>query len=45
VLLNAARERAAVKPGRADLPMFVPVSRDALRSHLTGAALRMLATD
>jgi hypothetical protein len=45
LLLNAARERAAVKPGRADLPMFVPVSRDALRSHLTGAALRMLATD
>jgi AcrR family transcriptional regulator len=45
LLLNAARERAGAEPGRANLPMFVRITRSELNSHLQGAALRMLAKD
>jgi len=45
LLLNAARERAAAAPGRGKLPMFVPIPRAELLSHLQDAALRMLAKD
>jgi AcrR family transcriptional regulator len=45
MLMNAARERAAAQPGRADLPMFVPVDRRDLVAHMQETALRMLAKD
>ncbi|MFN2446889.1 MAG: TetR/AcrR family transcriptional regulator [Vicinamibacterales bacterium] len=45
LLLNAARERAARPPGRADLPMFVTVSHDELSQHMQRAAVRLLAKD
>lgn len=45
LLLNTARERAAAVPGRSKLPMFAPVSKADLVSHLQQAALRMLAKD
>jgi TetR/AcrR family transcriptional regulator len=45
VLLNAARERAAAQPGRAELPMFAIVSREELSRHLQRAAVRVLAKD
>jgi TetR/AcrR family transcriptional regulator len=43
LLLNAARERSAARPGRGQLPMFVAISRADLVRHLQQAALRMLA--
>lgn len=43
LLLNAARERAAARPGRGKLPMFVAISREDLVRHLQQAALRMLS--
>jgi TetR/AcrR family transcriptional regulator len=45
VLLNAARERAAQQPGRAQLPMFVTVPHDELARHMTRVALQMLKKD
>ncbi len=45
LLLNAARERAGVEPGRADLPMFVQIASSRLSSHLQGAAQRLLSKD
>ncbi len=45
MLLNAARERAAAAPGRSKLPMFVPIAKADLVSHLQQTALRMLAKD
>lgn len=45
LLMNAARERAAAPPGRSKLPMFVPIARADLLSHLQQGALRMLAKD
>ncbi len=45
MLMNAARERAAAQPGRADFPMFVPVDRRDLVAHMQDTALRMLAKD
>lgn len=45
LLLNAARERAAGRPGRADLPMFVTVPHEELRRHMQRAAVRLLAKD
>jgi len=45
MLMNAVRERAAARAGRADLPMFVPVDRRELVAHMQETALRMLAKD
>ena len=45
MLMNAVRERAAARPGRADLPMFEPVDRRELVAHMQETALRMLAKD
>jgi len=45
LLMNAVRERAAAQPGRAHLPMFVPVDRRELVAHMQLTALRMLAKD
>ncbi len=45
LLLNAARERAAARPGRSKLPMFVQIPKADLVSHLQQVALRMLAKD
>lgn len=45
LLLNAARERAAARPGRAALPMFAAVPRSTLIVHLQQAALRLLAPE
>ncbi len=45
LLLNAVRERAAATPGRSHLPMFVPVDRRELVTHMQLTALRMLAKD
>jgi hypothetical protein len=45
VLLNAARERAALRPGRIDLPMFVEVPHAELLSHMQEAAARLLAQE
>jgi AcrR family transcriptional regulator len=45
LLLNAARERAAARPGRAQLPMFAAVSREELRHHLQRAVICVLAKD
>jgi AcrR family transcriptional regulator len=42
VLLNAARERAAAQPGRAQLPMFVRVPHDQLTRHMQHVAISML---
>ena len=42
LMFNAARERAAAQPGRADLPMFVQVSHAELTRHMQQVALRML---
>jgi len=42
VLLNSARERAAARPGRLDLPMFAEVSHAELTAHMQQAALRLL---
>jgi AcrR family transcriptional regulator len=45
LMFNAARERAAGKPGRAGLPMFVEVSHADLTRHMQQVALRMLQKD
>ena len=45
LLLNAARERAAAKPGRVDLPMFVEVPHAELVTHMQQAALRLLSLE
>jgi AcrR family transcriptional regulator len=45
LMMNAVRERAAQGPGRAGFPMFVPVDRQELVSHMQQTALRMLAKD
>lgn len=46
MLMNAVRERAAAaQPGRADLPLFMPVDRRELVAHMQETALRMLAKD
>jgi AcrR family transcriptional regulator len=45
VMFNAARERAAMQPGREDLPMFVELSHAELTRHMQHVALRMLAAD
>lgn len=45
MLMNAVRERAAARPGRAAFPMFVPVDRRELVAHMQETALRMLAKD
>jgi AcrR family transcriptional regulator len=45
ILLNAARERAASRPGRLDVPMFVEIPHADLTRHLQQAALRLLARE
>ena len=45
LMMNAVRELAAAEPGRAHLPMFVPVDRRELVAHMQLTALRMLAKD
>ena len=45
VLLNAARERAAARPGRLDLPMFAAVPHADLTAHMQQAALRLLSPE
>jgi AcrR family transcriptional regulator len=45
VLLNAARERAAQQPGRAQLPMFVAVPHEELARHMSRVAVQMLKKD
>jgi AcrR family transcriptional regulator len=42
LLLNAARERAARRPGRSQLPMFVEVPHGELTAHMQRVALNML---
>jgi TetR/AcrR family transcriptional regulator len=42
LMFNAARERAAARPGRGDLPMFAEVSHADLTRHMQQVALRML---
>ena len=43
LMFNAARERAAARPGRASLPMFAEVPRADLVRHMQELTLRMLA--
>jgi len=45
MLVNAARERAASRPGRVDFPMFVDVPHPELIAHMQQAALRLLAPE
>jgi AcrR family transcriptional regulator len=45
ILLNAARERAAARPGRIELPMFAEVPHAELVAHMQQAALRLLALE
>jgi AcrR family transcriptional regulator len=45
ILLNAARERAAERPGRLELPMFAAVPHTELVSHMQQSALRLLALE
>lgn len=45
LMMNAVRERAAARPGREELPMFVAVDRAQLVAHMQHTALRMLAPD
>lgn len=45
LMMNAIRERAGAGSGRAHLPMFVAVDRDALVAHVQHTALSMLAKD
>ncbi|MDP2053407.1 MAG: TetR/AcrR family transcriptional regulator [Acidobacteriota bacterium] len=42
LLMNAARERMAAQPGRADLPMFADIPHAALVAHIQYTAHRML---
>ena len=44
LMMNAVRERAAARPGRQQHPLFVPVPRHELITHMQHTALRMLAT-
>ena len=43
LMMNAARERIALRPERQHLPMLVPVSHDELIAHGQETARRMLA--
>jgi hypothetical protein len=45
MLVNAARERVAARPGRIDLPMFAEVPHDELVAHMQQAALRLLSLE
>ena len=45
ILLNSARERAAARPGRIELPMFLEVPHTELVSHMQQAASRLLALE
>ncbi len=45
LMMNAVRERAAARPGRAHLPMFATIDRRELVAHMQLTALRMLAKD
>ncbi len=45
LMMNAMRERAGAGPGRANLPMFAAVEREALVAHVRRTALSMLAKD
>ena len=45
LMMNAARERAAAEPGRAHLPMFAAIDRQAIVTHMQETALRMLTKD
>ena len=45
LMMNAVRERAAARPGRQELPMFVAVDHAQLLAHMQHTALRMLAPD
>ena len=45
LMMNAMRERAGAGPGRANLPMFAAVDREALVAHVRRTALSMLAKD
>jgi AcrR family transcriptional regulator len=45
ILLNAARERAASRPGRLDVPMFAQIPHPDLTRHMQQAALRLLARE
>ena len=45
LLVNAARERAAARPGRVELRMFVEVPHSELIAHMQQAALRLLAPE
>jgi TetR/AcrR family transcriptional regulator len=42
LLMNAARERMAAQPGRADLPMFVEIPHADLVAHIQYSTHRML---
>lgn len=42
LLMNAARERMAAQPGRAELPMFVDIPHDELVAHIQDTATQML---
>lgn len=42
LLMNAARERMAAQPGRADLPMFIDIPHTDLIAHIQYTAHRML---
>lgn len=45
LIMNAARERVAARPGRAHLPMFLSISHDDLIAHGQHSAQLMLAAD
>lgn len=45
LVFNAARERAATQPERAQLPMFAQISHEDLTRHMQRVALRMLQKD
>lgn len=45
MLVNAARERVAARPGRVELPMFAEVPHTELVAHLQQAALRLLSVE
>jgi len=44
-MVTAMAERPGASPGRAHLPMFVAVDREALVAHVRRTALSMLAKD
>ena len=45
LIMNAARERVAARPGRGHFPMLLPISHDDLIAHGQYTAQRMLAAD